>query len=371
MRAKRLQYDHKAITPEAPLSPLPSLESLEKGDMNLTSKRTDITTYGSMKMKAALGPVVKSLSHGSYRKAVRLLLTSSNDQVKKQAIKGIKDAVNLEINSLIKVNKTVLAKGSEEDLTSFQLSDFSEPLKRTIIWEVMSSAATKEKRKPVEEVKVSTAALILLNARSKFLSRFQYVVSVAMYNNQLQREGYNILSRMGLTVSHSALHRCLKKAQLTVDRKMEELKTGIERNEVIRTVSGVADEHSYASLTRDEEVTPDHTYDQQVQQISHKTLNPCYRMNIDNLDFLLKVRDMTETHQNKSKHYVQAMAVVDRVPCEHLPDDRPIADLMTISIQDFLPSEDDNNSLRDDFIQMVSLILTEHVPAFKVCRLMK
>ena len=148
-------------------------------------------------------------------------------------------------------------------------------------------------------------------ARSKFLCRFQYVVSVAMYNNQLQREGYNILSRLGLTVSHSALHKCLSKAQATVDRKMADLKHGIENNKVIKTTSGIVEAHSYAAMTGSEDVIPDHTYGQQETQLTDKSLHPGYRFNIDNLDFMLKVRDMTEGRQNKSKHYVQAMAVVE------------------------------------------------------------
>ena len=148
---------------------------------------------------------------------------------------------------------------------------------------------------------------------------------------------------------------------------MADLKHGIENNKVIKTTSGIVEEHSYAAMTGSEDVTPDHTYGQQVTQLTDKSFQPGYRFNIDNLDFMLKVRDMTESHQNKSKHYVQAMAVVDRVPCEHLPDDHQLADLMTVPIQSLLQSEDDNSRLRGDFIHMIALILMEHVPAFKVC----
>ena len=365
-----LTYEHLApVTPSpmevAPTSPLTSLDCLERGgSITATSRRSEVTTYITLKQKALLGPVVKSLSHGSYRKAVRLLM--SNDSVRKEVVKGLRDTVNREMESLVKANKGILQHGSEDDLISFSLRESTEGLKSTILWNVMCAASCREKKKAVDEVKVSTAALILLNARSKFLSRFQFSVSVAMYNNQLQREGFNILSRMGLTVSHSALHRCLHKAQLTVDRQMEDLKAGIERNEDVRTVTGIAEEHSYSSAARGDEVTPDHLYVQHVQPTTKIDFNPGYRFNIDNLDFLLKVRDMTESHQNKSKHYVQAMAVVDRVPCEHLPDDRPTADLLTIPLEQFLPSEEDNSRLREDLIHVTALILTEHVPAFKV-----
>jgi hypothetical protein len=101
-------------------------------------------------------------------------------------------------------------------------------------------------------------------------------------------------------------------------------------------------------------------------------VNPCvefspgYRFNFDNLDFLIKVRDMTEDHQNQSRHYVQMLAVKDRVNCEHLPNDEPIGDLLNIDNCQFLPTAADNDSLRNDLIHVISLILTENVKAFEV-----
>lgn len=75
---------------------------------------------------------------------------------------------------------------------------------------------------------------------------------------------------------------------------------------------------------------------------------------------------MTEEHQNQSKHYVQMLAVKDRVNCEHLPDKDPIDDLSTIDNHQFLPTAADNDSLRNDLIHVISLILIENVKAFEV-----
>ncbi|XP_061181514.1 uncharacterized protein LOC133190028 [Saccostrea echinata] len=75
---------------------------------------------------------------------------------------------------------------------------------------------------------------------------------------------------------------------------------------------------------------------------------------------------MTETHQNMSKHYVQIMAVKDRVNCEHLPDENPVGDLNQVENQQLMPSAEDNNDLREDMIHILSLTLIQHLQAFSI-----
>jgi L1 cell adhesion molecule like protein len=95
------------------------------------------------------------------------------------------------------------------------------------------------------------------------------------------------------------------------------------------------------------------------------SLSPAFRLNIDNLDTEQKVRQMTLDNQNKSEHYVQGMAVEDRVNVEHFPIDVPQADLRDIDNSEFLPGANDNTSLRDAIILVASLILVERVPFFR------
>lgn len=90
-----------------------------------------------------------------------------------------------------------------------------------------------------------------------------------------------------------------------------------------------------------------------------------YRFNLDNMDFQIRVREMTQDHQNISRHFTQIMALVDRVNCEHLSDE-PVGHLVNIENGEFLPSVEDNYTLRKDMIQVVSNILVESLPSFKV-----
>lgn len=59
------------------------------------------------------------------------------------------------------------------------------------------------------------------------------------------------------------------------------------------------------------------------------------------------------------------MALVDRVNCKHLSDE-PVGHLVNIENGEFLPSVEDNYTLRKDMIQVVSNILVESLPSFKV-----
>jgi len=103
-----------------------------------------------------------------------------------------------------------------------------------------------------------------------------------------------------------------------------------------------------------------------VPTVKNTKLQQGYRFNVDNLDFLIRARNMTQDHQNQTKHYVQLMAIQDRVNCEHFINDRPLGNLSEVPYQDFIPSGDDNYSLRKDIIHVVAEIIIDNLESFKV-----
>ncbi|CAC5406574.1 unnamed protein product [Mytilus coruscus] len=74
---------------------------------------------------------------------------------------------------------------------------------------------------------------------------------------------------------------------------------------------------------------------------------------------------MTQDHQNSSKHYVQMMAIKDRVNCEAFPDGKPIGDLRDVPNSEFLPTAEENVSMRQDIIKITAEILCSHLDCFK------
>jgi hypothetical protein len=185
-----------------------------------------------------------------------------------------------------------------------------------------------------------------------------------MYNNQLQKDGFQILSKLGFSVSHSTVNTKLNAAKVQNENLMKSYRKTLEDSVAkSKPTSCVEADHLYAT----EHPVMEHSY-----AVSHadplvdSTAPLGYRFNIDNLDFHIRVREMTQQHQNLSQHYTQLMTLVDRVPCEHLSDDQPVGDLLAVENSEFLPTADDNYALRKDMIHVVSNILVENIPSFKV-----
>lgn len=263
---------------------------------------------------------------------------------------------------------------SDEDLTNFNINQISNAFKISapLVWKVLTTVASG-KTKEHDLVKVITAASVLLHSRSKFHNKFQHAMAISMYNNHLQKEGFQVLSKIGISVGHSCLNRTLNKAQTLIDEKMMTLRKAVEDNKLFE--HRVMTDDRPVQLTDHDYIRPSHKHTvKTVEMIDHEystapeehEFASGYRFNFDNLDFLLRVRNMTTDHQNKSKHYVQIMAVKDRVNCEHLPDDQPIGDLLELENNQFLPSLEDHETLRNDLIHAIAILLIENVKSFKV-----
>jgi hypothetical protein len=63
---------------------------------------------------------------------------------------------------------------------------------------------------------------------------------------------------------------------------------------------------------------------------------------------------------------LQIMALKGRIDFQHLDSVNPSANLLQVPITTFLPSVDDNYTMREDMIHAVSLILVNSLPAFSI-----
>ena len=176
----------------------------------------------------------------------------------------------------------------------------------------------KGKRK-VDLNKVITAACNLLSSRNIQCNRHLHTISVAMFSNQLQREGLAILHKPGICLSYSSLKNP-NEAKSVSDDLMKAMKKGMENNANCipqPAALNVENDRAYSMHST-------HMVDYQVSTpVVQPTfaLSPGFRFNMDNLDINIHVRDMAQKHQNQSKHYVQMFAVQYRVNCEGLPND--------------------------------------------------
>ena len=88
--------------------------------------------------------------------------------------------------------------------------------------------------------------------------------------------------------------------------------------------------------------------------------NAGYKMVFDNVDTNVKPRYMSMDHQTQSLHYVQAYAVKDRISFSLFDDKVPTC----VNAYDVIPNESDYQSLKSNFVVLVSRIIVEYMPFF-------
>ena len=85
---------------------------------------------------------------------------------------------------------------------------------------------------------------------------------------------------------------------------------------------------------------------------------------IDNIDKHVKSFDMRLSHQSKSLHFVNSIAVIDRIDVSHLSSDfgmveskKNLKDLKAL-----LPATEDFTAIKANFSVLISRVLVEHMP---------
>ncbi|CAC5412689.1 unnamed protein product [Mytilus coruscus] len=230
------------------------------------------------------------------------------------------------------------------------------------------SAASSNGPNVKSENRVVTAMSIIFMSRLPTMNALQRNLGIILYNNHLQKDAFHILSKIGITTSYSTMNKDLHRIKDFADQAVQRMKKSLEENGCQNTAE--PNDHSYTKLENDTPTSMnDHSYFKNTPECvdkPHDNLSPAYRFNLDNLDFHLKVRDITQDHQNMLKHYVQLMAVKDRVNCEHLPDTLQIGNLVDVANNEFLPNADDISGLREDIIKLTATLLVNHLKYFKV-----
>ena len=304
------------------------------------------------------------LQNGNVSKALKRLLNTSRKETVVNCLKGV---VKKELKCFARSEEAQqLFQGRKMvDLRSVDLESLTGKSRSPLVWALLTAAAGSKAREHKFAKKLLATFCMILNIHSIHMNTFQYMLAFAMYDNCLEKEGYSILNVLGLTVSYQSLQTKLTDVREAGAATVTSWKQSLEEQHEL-TLSEV--DHSYCA--RVEQTTSHrmplfHEYGCSPTRISSGSLEPGYRLNLDNLDYYTKVRHMTEEHQNTLNHYIQVMAVRDRVNCEHLSDIEPIGNLHLLDSNAFIPSATDISTLRKDIIQAVALTAVGKIDALK------
>ena len=86
---------------------------------------------------------------------------------------------------------------------------------------------------------------------------------------------------------------------------------------------------------------------------------------VDNWDLRQEVRHMTSDHQNTDIHWVNHNIVENRVSGNHLPDDKPVKNVMDVENKDLIPSIADHKELYNNYLVHIQRILTKRIPSLE------
>ena len=86
---------------------------------------------------------------------------------------------------------------------------------------------------------------------------------------------------------------------------------------------------------------------------------------VDNWDLRQEVRHMTSDHQNTDIHWVNHNIVENRVSGNHLPDDKPVKNIMDVENKDLIPSIADHKELYNNYLVHIQRILTKRIPSLE------
>ena len=96
-------------------------------------------------------------------------------------------------------------------------------------------------------------------------------------------------------------------------------------------------------------------------------IDPSHGFNVvvDNWDLRQEVRHMTSDHQNTDIHWVNHNIVENRVSGNHLPDDKPVKDIMDVENKDLIPSIADHKELYNNFLTHIQRVLIKRIPSMQ------
>ena len=115
----------------------------------------------------------------------------------------------------------------------------------------------------------------------------------------------------------------------------------------------------------EEEQAPAHEIAEECERLKahRESMHPGYSFTGDNVDMMIKPRQMTQANQNKDHHMFQYVAYENRVSPNHLPDDAPIGDVTKVPFTTFLPSTAEQELLSEELALVMCHMWATHIPS--------
>ena len=296
---------------------------------------------------------------------------------------------------------SLLRRSSVTDLTLFSQAQFIEELASVApTFYTMLCASTGFQPESNEEGSheshshipayshMTSAVACLMFYRNQRMSAFQHLVGSILRESGAKKMAFKRLNNMGLCMSSDSVCRKAKEMIGTFDERVKCWKKSVEKlaghavdNEGSDSDSSEAtnSDSSEATILLDDDDDDDDTGNmgdhteprdsQSNEKQPHTSHLPYFQIVGDNIDFEVKAKFMTLSQRNRSLHWFNMVAVDERVcPPEDLSNERPTRSILSVSETAFLPSPEELQRIRDEFIMLFARSIVTYLKDFSIFR---
>jgi len=354
-KGQRFMYTESDVDPTIQLPTMGEavkLASIAKTQERKGKSRKRTITFRSVQDAEDKEIVLDAMRSKNLHRLIPVLL--EYPKTRKWICSSLSNAVRKEVSSLLLAEKTVLYDDSVDAIQNFKFLDLDNIIR--LHCPVLTAVLSAEE--PSTE-KFVTSASIILQQHTQQANILQYIIAINLYHNYIQKDGITFLNKLGISVSYASLNRKLNEAKVVPCKIMKRWRARVENS------MNITSEPEQDVFIRDHSYhTADDINEQPTQQCVYAVDPEGYIIVMDNLDCLVHVRNMTLENQDREHHYINAIAVKDRVSFPHLDDNVPQAELRDIPNSQFLPSLEENETYKDDFVHQTAYIITKHMPSF-------
>ena len=276
--------------------------------------------------------------------------------------------IQKELQSLCSLsNPSLLRKTGCKDLASFEWNNMNAELTErtprihqfiTTAVNNPSHARNVHKKEAALVPLMCDAACQLISIFNEDMNAIRRLKSVLLKKAGLNKVGFKRLSALNNCMGYNSTSRMFENFGTDFDKKLKMWKNEVEADaqrekELLVTLHSAEQEGNIEATSKAEAELDVH------QRLMH----PGYSFTGDNVDIRCKPRQMTAKNQNKDHHMFQFVAFKNRVPPNHMPNDKPRMKADDMPLTTFLPNAAEQKMLVDELVTLVGERWVKNVPA--------
>lgn len=198
----------------------------------------------------------------------------------------------------------------------------------------------------------------LISIFNSDLDAIKRVKSIFLKKGGLKKVGFKSLSSLNICLSYNATATLMEKLGQGFDKDLLQWKGEVERR--VKMEKYVLESLEKAEAANNSDLIEEC---RSTLDAHREIMHPGYSFTGDNVDINCSTRKMTLTNRNKDHHLFQLVAFKNRIPSNHLPSNVANADIMKIPFSSFIPSPEEQSTLKEELAVHVGLKWAHYIPA--------